>query len=74
MSDNANSVDEQKEPYVDYVLPSLNPDLYVEFLDSFIFGANRTPPILNPIPPCAGQIKFLVRRDRSGLNKLSPVF
>lgn len=29
---------------------------------------------MQPIPPTAGQIKFLVRRNKSGLNKLSPIF
>ena len=66
--------DDERIEYVDYILPSINPNIYIEFLDSFIFGTNRKPPIVNPIPPCAGQIKFLVRRDKSGLNKLSPIF
>ena len=71
---NYNGKREQEEDFVNYILPSINPNIYIEFLDSFIFGNDRRPSIFNPIPPSAGQIKFLVRRYKSGLNKLSPIF
>lgn len=52
-SENEKSENEKIE-YIDYILPSINPNIYIEFLDSFIFGNNRKPPIVSPIPPCAG--------------------
>jgi len=57
-----------------YLLPAINPTQYISFLDQFIFGTARKPSLTRPIPPTVGQIKFLVRRNKSGLNKLTPHF
>ena len=57
-----------------FKLPKLDPSVYIQFLDSLLFGNNRKDVIMAPIPPAVGQLKFCITRNKSGMNKLTPSF
>ena len=50
------------------------PDVYAQFIDDIVYGSNRKQALMTPIPFGAGQLKFTISRNKSGLNKLSPYF
>lgn len=51
-----------------------NPDIQSKFLEALIYGENFKALVYDPIPYAVGQLKFSIKRDRTGLNKLEPLF
>jgi len=55
-------------------LTKIEPEVYDRFVDDLCFGLSRKETIMAPIPMHAGRIKFIIERNKSGLNKFTPGF
>lgn len=53
-------------------LPKFEPNSYIQYIDSIIFGHNRKELMMEPIPPECGQMKFCIKRITNFMNKLTP--
>ncbi len=56
------------------ILQNYDQDEYINFVDKIIFGKERKFNITQPIKMEVGMMKFVIHRNNTGLNKLSPSY